>query len=74
MNATWHEASDVGKQSEMEARINEVVAKMKKFNFLFGLMIAEKLSNIATTLAEKFRLHPCQQLKLIVCQVCALKS
>ena len=43
LNATWHEASDVAKQSEMKARINGVATKMKEFNFLFGLMLAEKL-------------------------------
>ena len=43
LNATWHEASDVAKQSEMKARINGVAAKMKEFDFLFGLMLAEKL-------------------------------
>ena len=39
LNATWHEASDVAKHSEMKARINGLATKMKEFNFLFGLML-----------------------------------
>ena len=43
LNATWHEVSGVAKQSELKARINGVAAKMKVFNFLFGIMLAKNL-------------------------------
>ena len=42
LDATWHEASGVAKQSEMKARINGVAAKMKELNFLFSFMLAKK--------------------------------
>ena len=42
LNSNWHEASDVAKQSEMKAKINGVAAKTKEFDFLFGLILAEK--------------------------------
>ena len=41
--ATWEEAVDVAKQSELKARINGVAAKMGEFEFLFCLMLAELL-------------------------------
>ena len=41
--ATWEEAEDVVKQTDVKARITEVAAKMKEFDFLFCLMLAEKL-------------------------------
>ena len=43
LNAIWHKASDVAEQFEMKARMNGVVANMKEFNFLFDLMLAQKL-------------------------------
>ena len=42
MFATWEEAEDVVKQADVKARITGVAAKMKEFNFLFCLMLAEK--------------------------------
>ena len=43
MLATWEEEADVVKQSDVKARIGGVAAKMKKFHFLFCLMLAERL-------------------------------
>ena len=43
LNATGHEASDEAKQSEMKAMINGVIGKMKEFNILSGLMLADNL-------------------------------
>lgn len=41
--ATWEEALEVAKQSELKARINGVPAKMKEFMFFFCVMLAEQL-------------------------------
>lgn len=41
--ATWEEAVDVVKQTEVKARISGVAAKMMEFSFLFSLMLAERL-------------------------------
>ena len=41
--ATWNEASEVATQSEVKSRINGVASKMKEFDFLFGLMLAERI-------------------------------
>ena len=41
--ATWEEAVDVVKDTEVKARITGVAAKMMEFDFLFGLMLAERV-------------------------------
>ena len=41
LEATLNEASEVAAQSEVKSRINGVTSKMKEFDFLFGLMLAE---------------------------------
>ena len=43
LEATWSEASEVATQSEVKSRINGVASKMKEFDFLFGLMLAERI-------------------------------
>ena len=54
LQATWEEAIGVVKDSEVKARIGGVAAKMKEFDFLFGLMLAEKIlkhtDNLSKTL------------------------
>ena len=41
--ATWEEAIDVVKESDVKARLNGVAAKMKEFDFLFCLLLAERI-------------------------------
>ena len=43
MEATWEEAVDVVKESDIKARINGVAAKMNDFDFLFCLLLAERI-------------------------------
>ena len=43
LEATWNEASEVATQSEIKSRINGVSSKLKEFDFLFGLMLAERI-------------------------------
>ena len=43
LHATWEEAVSIVRDSEVKARINGVAAMMKSFNFLFGLMLAERI-------------------------------
>ena len=54
LQTTWEEALDVVKDTEVKARITGVAAKMKEFDFLFGLMLAEKIlkhtDNLSKTL------------------------
>jgi len=54
LDATWDEAFDVATQSDVKARINGVKAKMKDFDFLFGIMLAERIlkhtDNLSKTL------------------------
>ena len=41
LKATWNRALDVATQSEVKSRINGVTSKMREFDFLFGLLLAE---------------------------------
>ena len=54
LKATWDEALDVCSQSEVKARINGVQSKMKDFDFLFGLLLGERIlkhtDNLSKTL------------------------
>ena len=54
LQATWEEAIDIVKETEVKARIGGVATKMKEFDFLFGLMLAEKIlkhpDNLSKTL------------------------
>lgn len=54
LGATWEEALAVVRESEVKARINGVAAIMKTFDFLFGLILAEKIlkhtDNLSKTL------------------------
>ena len=51
LEATWNEASEVATQSEVKSRINGVASKTKEFDFLFGLMLAERiLDNLSKTI------------------------
>lgn len=43
LEATWEDALVVVYQSEVKARINGVAALMRKFDFRFGLMLAERI-------------------------------
>ena len=43
LEATWEEAVDVVKESDIKARINGVAAKMKEFDFLFCLLLSERI-------------------------------
>jgi len=43
---TWEEALAVVHESEVKARINGVASIMKTFDFLFGLMLAERILTI----------------------------
>lgn len=43
LQATWEEAIDVVKDTKVTARIGEVASKMKEFDFLFGIMLAERI-------------------------------
>ena len=43
LEATWEEAVDVVRESDIKARINGVAAKMKEFDFLFCLMLSERI-------------------------------
>ena len=49
LEATWEEALDVVRELEVEARINGVAAIMKTFDFLFGLILAERAYFIQRT-------------------------
>ena len=52
--STWDEAIDVVKESEVKGRIGGAASKMKQFDFLFGLMLAERIlkhtDNLSKTL------------------------
>ena len=54
LEATWDEALEVCSQSEIKARINGVRSKMKDFDFLFGLLLGERIlkhtNNLSKTL------------------------
>ena len=54
LEATWEEALAVVRESEVKARINGVASIMKTFDFLFGLMLAERIlkhtDNLSKTL------------------------
>ena len=54
LQATWEEAVTVVRDTEVKARINGVASLMKTFNFLFGLMLAERIlkhtDNLSRTL------------------------
>ena len=52
LDATWEECSEIATQSEVKARINGVSAKMKDFNFFFGLMLAERILKHADNLSK----------------------
>ena len=43
LEVTWNEALEVATQPEIKSRINGVASKMKEFDFLFGLMLAEHI-------------------------------
>lgn len=43
MEATWEEAVDVVKESDIKAQINGVAVKMNDFHFLFCLLFAERI-------------------------------
>ena len=47
LQATWEEAIDVVKDTEVKARITGVAAKMMEFDFFFGLMLAENTDNLS---------------------------
>ena len=54
LEATWDEALEVCSQSEVKARITGVQSKMKDFDFLFGLLLGERIlkhtDNLSKTL------------------------
>ena len=54
LEATWEEAVSVVRESDVKARINGVSSVMKTFDFLFGLMLAERIlkhtDNLSRTL------------------------
>ena len=54
LEATWEEVLAVVHESEVKARINGVAAIMKTFDFLFGLILAERIlkhtDNLSTTM------------------------
>ena len=54
LQATWDEAITIVCETEVKARINGVAAIMQTFNFLFGLMLAERIlkhtDNLSCTL------------------------
>ena len=54
LEATWDEALEVCSQSEVKGRINGVQSKMKDFDFLFGLLLGERIlkhtDNLSKTL------------------------
>ena len=52
LDATWIESLQVVKESEVKARINGVMSKMKEFNFLFGLMLAERILKHSDNLSK----------------------
>ena len=43
LEATWNETSEVATQSEVKSKINVVSLKVKEFDFLFVLMLAESV-------------------------------
>ena len=52
LEETWEEAIDVVKQADVKARINGVTAKMKEHNFLFSLMLAERILKHSDNLSK----------------------
>ena len=50
--ATWEEAVDVVKDTEVKARIAGVAVKVMEFEFLFGLMLAERVLKYTDNLNE----------------------
>lgn len=55
LEATWEEAVDIVKESDVKARINGVAAKMKEYDFLFCHLLAEKISKIMDNLSKTIR-------------------
>ena len=43
LQSTWEEATEVARDTETKARIGGVAAQMKRFDFLFGVMLGEML-------------------------------
>jgi len=54
LQATWEEAVDIVKDTEVKARITGVAVKIMEFDFLFGLMLVERVlkhtDNLSKTL------------------------
>ena len=55
LEATWEEAVDIVKESDIKARINGVAAKMKEFDFLFCLMLSETILKHTDNLSKTIR-------------------
>ena len=69
LEATWEEAVDVVKESDIKAWINGVAAKMKEFDFFFFLcclLLAEKIFKHTDNLNKQFKQHQCLQLRVSV--------
>jgi len=72
LQATWEEAVSVVRELEVKARINGVAAIMKTFDFLFGLILAERIlkhtNNLSKTLqtSSLSAVEACSILKLCV--------
>ena len=70
--ATWEEAVNVVKESEIKAQINGVAAKIKEFDFLFCLLLVERITQI--TLAKQLKQPQCLQLRVAGCLSEVLKK
>ena len=52
LHVMWEEAVSIVQDSEVKARISRVAAMMKYFNFLIGLMLAERILNHTDNLSK----------------------
>ena len=57
LQSTWEEAIEIARDTETKARIGGVLAQMKSFDFLFGVVLGEMLlrqsDNLSKTLQKK---------------------
>jgi len=58
LQATWEKAVDVVKDTEVKARISGVATKMMKFDFLFGLMLAERVLKHTDNVSKALQFTP----------------